>query len=77
MCPKTRQSLQVDLRRGIAATADEKIKYPIIDGIIDFCSADKQQTYIAQLSLNLTTLFRRPTTNCLPARHLSRGYTIS
>jgi hypothetical protein len=55
MCPKTRQSLQVDLRRGIAVTADEKIKYPIIDGIIDFCSADNQ------------TLFRRPTTNCLPA----------
>jgi ubiquinone/menaquinone biosynthesis C-methylase UbiE len=48
MCPKTRQPLQVDYQSGIAVTADAKIKYPIIDGIIDFCSEANPQTYIAE-----------------------------
>jgi ubiquinone/menaquinone biosynthesis C-methylase UbiE len=48
MCPKTKQPLKLDLQKEIVVSADAKIKYPIIDGIIDFCSADNQKTYIAQ-----------------------------
>jgi ubiquinone/menaquinone biosynthesis C-methylase UbiE len=56
-CPKTRQLLQVDYQRGIATTADAKIQYPIIDGIIDFCSEANQQTSIAQSYDTVSTAY--------------------
>jgi ubiquinone/menaquinone biosynthesis C-methylase UbiE len=70
MCPKTRQALQVDLQRGIAVTADEKIKYPLIDGIIDFCFEDKQ-TSIAKSYDTVSSSYDKLLTN---ATFLTRMY---
>lgn len=71
MCPKTRQSLKVDRQRGIAVTADEKIKYPIIDGIIDFCSEDNQKTCIAKSYDTVSSSYDKLLTN---ATFLTRMY---
>jgi ubiquinone/menaquinone biosynthesis C-methylase UbiE len=48
ICPKTKQLLKIDLQKEIAVSNDEKVKYPLIDGIIDFCSEDNVTKHIAQ-----------------------------
>jgi ubiquinone/menaquinone biosynthesis C-methylase UbiE len=48
MCPRTGRPVRIDLQSGMAVTADEEIKYPILNGIIDFCSADSRGTAIVE-----------------------------
>jgi ubiquinone/menaquinone biosynthesis C-methylase UbiE len=48
ICPKTKQALTVDLEEKLVVSANEKIKYPIIEGILDFCHKDSQKEYIAK-----------------------------
>lgn len=48
MCPQTKQPLKIDVEKGTVVSTDGNIKYPMIDGIIDFCSEDNQKKYIAQ-----------------------------
>lgn len=48
ICPKTKQPLEIDFRKGIAISSDNQIKYPIIDGILDLCPAEDEKQYITQ-----------------------------
>ena len=88
ICPKTRQQLMVDWERNVVTTADGKISYPIVDGIIDFVldSSPVSEVYDSVSSYydsgltratSLTRLYNKVVWDCMTYNMLKSFVIIS